>query len=132
MIQELNMSRNYIGDEGITAITTALTNSRIRVLGVAECGITLTGATSIATFLSVNNSIRMLGALCNHISKDGVHLILQSAMSNKVDIRIDHEQESSQVMMQLEEMWKNDHEIELTIREILEDWSKTNVVSSVV
>ena len=81
MIQKLDMSRNDIGDEGITAITTALINSRIRVLGVAKCGITLTGATSIATLLSDNNNICVL--LDNPITEDGAHLILQSAVNNK-------------------------------------------------
>ena len=92
MIQELGMSYNRIGDEGITAITTALTNSRISQLWVNECGIALTGARSIATLLSANHSIRELELRNNPITTEGAHLILQSAVNNKacqVDMSID-------------------------------------------
>ena len=44
VIQTLHMSDNNIGDDGITAIATALTNSTITMLQVENCGITLTGA----------------------------------------------------------------------------------------
>ena len=54
------MDGNSIGDDGITAIATALTNSRIKILQVDSCDITLTGVTSLATLLSVNQSIREL------------------------------------------------------------------------
>ena len=94
MIQELWMNDNTIGDDGITAIATALTNSRISQLGVMDCGITLTGARSIATLLLVNHSISKLVLRANAITTEGAHLILQSAVNNKacqVDIGIDYE-----------------------------------------
>ena len=87
------MTWNTIGDDGITAIATALTNSRISQLCVMGCGITLTGARSIATLLSANHSIRELVLLGNPITTEGAHLILQSAVNNKacqVDINIDY------------------------------------------
>ena len=68
MIQELWMHLNDIGDDGITAIATALTNSRISELLVSGCGITLTGARSLATLLSVNQSIRRLSLQDNPIT----------------------------------------------------------------
>ena len=100
VIQELHMSDNDIGDDGITAIATALTNSTIRELWVYNCGITLTGARSIATLLSVNHSIRQLWLQNNPITTEGVHVILQSAVSNEasqVDIYIDYDSTDSEV-----------------------------------
>ena len=113
------MSDNRIGDDGITAIATALTNSRISQLWVDGCGITLTGARSIATLLSANHSIRELVLHDNPITTEGAHLILQSAVNNKacqVDIYIDGE-------------YKRDSEGQ-TMMNILEDRRrmKTNVV----
>ena len=113
------MSHNTIGDDGITAIATALTNSRISQLWVMECGITLTGARSIATLLLANHSIRELILDDNPITTEGAHLILQSVVNNKacqVDISID------------DEYWR-DSEVQ-TMMNILEDRRrmKTNVV----
>ena len=100
VIQELWMSYNNIGDDGITAIATALTNSTIRELLVNNCGITLTGARSIATLLSVNHSIRDLWLRHNPITTEGAHVILQSAVNNEasqVDIHIDDDYTDSEV-----------------------------------
>ena len=83
VIQTLHMDDNNIGDDGITAIATALTNSTIRELWVGNCGITLTGARSIATLLSVNYSIRKLCLHNNPITTEGAHVILQSAVNNE-------------------------------------------------
>ena len=88
------MNDNTIGDDGITAIATALTNSRISQLWVNWCGITLTGARSIATLLLANHSISKLVLYDNPITTEGAHLILQSAVNNKAcqaDIYIDYE-----------------------------------------
>ena len=116
---ELWMSDNTIGDDGITAIATALTNSRISQLWVNGCGITLTGARSIATLLLANHSISKLKLYNNPITTEGAHLILQSAVKNKacqVDIGIGYE------------YWR-DSEVQ-TMMNILEDRRrmKTNVV----
>ena len=48
-----------------------------------ECGITLTGARSIATLLSANHTISNFMLLSNAITTEGAHLILQSAVNNK-------------------------------------------------
>ena len=50
-IQLLWIGYNFISDDGIAAIATALTNSRISELEDIRCGITLIGARSLATFL---------------------------------------------------------------------------------
>ena len=83
-IQLLWIGYNFISDDGIAAIATALTNSSISELEVIRCGITLTGATSLATFLLANQSIRKLWLAGNPITTDGAHLILQSAINNKL------------------------------------------------
>ena len=106
MIQELLINCNIIGDDGITAIATALTDSRISQLWVDECGITLTGARSIATLLLANHSISMLMLYGNPITTEGAHLILMAAVNNKacqIDIRIDYEyQRDSQVQTMMD------------------------------
>ena len=117
------MSNNTIGDDGITVIATALTNSRISQLWVDGCGITLTGARSIATLLLANHSIRELVLSDNPITTEGAHLILQSAVNNKacqVDIRIDHE------------YWRDSEG--QTMMNILQDrrWMKTNTTNNCV
>ena len=94
IIQELGMSGNTITDDGITAIATALTNSTISQLWFRGCGITLTGARSIATLLLTNHSISTLVLDNNPITTEGAHLILQSAVNNKAcqaHISIDYE-----------------------------------------
>ena len=83
-LQVLNMSLNKIGDEGITAIAGTLSNSQISKLYVRGCGITLTGARSLAVGLLVNNSVRRLNVSDNPITVEGARLILQSAVDNGV------------------------------------------------
>jgi len=57
---------------------------QISELYVSECGITLTGARSLAAGLLVNNSVRILYVLGNPITVEGARLILQSAVDNGV------------------------------------------------
>ena len=85
-LQVLRVSANSIGDDGISVIVEQLnkvTNSRISQLWIAECGITLTGARSIASLLSLNKSIKMLELHNNVITTEGARLILQSAVNNE-------------------------------------------------
>ena len=83
-LQVLCMSNNNIGDDGITAIAGALSNSQISELYVGKCGITLTGARSLAAGLLVNNSVTILRVYNNHITVEGACVILQSAVENRV------------------------------------------------
>ena len=90
----LYISNNAIGDDGINAIATALTNSRIRQLWVGGCDITLTGARSLATLLSFNQCIILLWLCNNPITTEGAHVILQSVVNNvacQATIKIDDE-----------------------------------------
>ena len=110
MIQVLWMDDNAIGDDGITAIATALTNSRLRELWVDRCGITLTGVRSLATLLSVNQSITNLWLPGNSITTEGARFLLQSAVDNeacKVQIGIDGEYKSDSEVQRMMNILEN-------------------------
>ena len=83
-LQELNIWRNSIGDDGISAITGALGNCKISKLSVGQCDITLTGARSLATALYSSNTIRELWLDSNPITIEGALLIVNSAVYNTV------------------------------------------------
>ena len=123
VIQVLYMSNNYIGDDNITAIATALTNSRIRELWVIGCDIALTGARSLATLLSVNQSIRELWLTRNPITAEGACVILQSAVNNK----------ACQAYIHIDDEYIRDSEVK-TLMNIMEDRRriKINVVGYLV
>jgi len=75
---------NNIGDDGITAIAGALGKSKIRVLNVPNCGITIMGAKELTTALSTNQTIKKLFLFDNPITVEGARLMLQSAINNGV------------------------------------------------
>ena len=83
-LQELYMFNNNIGDDGISAIAGALGNCKINRLDVRWCGITLTGAQSLAEALSSNHTIRELWLMGNPITVEGALLIVKSAVDNTV------------------------------------------------
>ena len=87
-LQELDMWNNNIGDDGISAIAGTLCNCKINILGVQWCGITLTGATSLAAALSSNHTIRELLLEDNPITVEGALLIVKSAVDNTVCQRV--------------------------------------------
>ena len=84
VLQVLWMGLNNIGDDGISVIAGTLGKSRIRKLSIHYCGITDIGAKQLATGLSLNSSIAELYVWDNPITVEGAHLILQSAVNNKV------------------------------------------------
>ena len=92
-LQELYISDNYIGDDGISAIAGALGNCKISELDVRGCGITLTGARSLATALYSSNTIRELGLSSNPITVEGALLIVSSAVHNTVCQRVEIDDE---------------------------------------
>ena len=98
-LQVLNMNDNKIGDDGISAIARVLGNCKINGLYVSECGITLTGARSLAESLPSNHTIRVLGLYKNAVTVEGALLIIKSAVHNKVshDVWIDDEYHNDEV-----------------------------------
>ena len=101
-LQELYMYNNNISDDGISAIAGALGNCKINTLNVEQCGITLTGARSLAAALSSNHTITELWLRYNPITVEGA-LLIKSAVDNTVCqcVRIDDEYEGVQKMMNI-------------------------------
>jgi len=83
-LEVLVMKWNNIGDDGIIAIAGALGKSRIRILNVARCGITIMGAKELTTALLTNQTIKALSLYYNPITVEGARLILQSAIDGCV------------------------------------------------
>jgi len=102
-LQDLHMGCNNISDDGISAIAGALDNCKITELSVGRCGITLSGAKSLAAALSSNHTIRVLGLRDNPITVEGAILIVKSAGHNKVcqDVYIDSEYKNDEVKMMM-------------------------------
>ena len=92
-VQELYIYNNNIGDDGISAIAGALGNCKISKLIVSGCGITLTGARSLATALYSSNTIRVLWLRSNPITVEGALLIVSSAVHNTVCQRVEIDDE---------------------------------------
>jgi len=111
-LQDLDMENNNIGDDGISAIAGALGNCKINRLFVRECGITLTGARSVAAALSSNHNIGGLWLEENPITVEGALLIVKSAVHNTVCqiVNIDYEyyknDEVNMMMNILEDRWR--------------------------
>ena len=81
---ELYMEINQIGDDGITAIASSLSNSSITLLDVRGCGISVVGVRSLAEAISSNQNIRTLWLWGNPITVDGARLIMKAAVDNAV------------------------------------------------
>ena len=98
-LQELYISYNNIGDDGISAIAGALGNCKISKLNVKECGISVTGARSLATALYSSNTIRVLSLQYNSITVEGALLIVNSAVHNTVcqHVEIDYEYKNDEI-----------------------------------
>ena len=104
-LEELQISNSNIGDDGISAIAGALGNCKISELYVMGCGITLTGARSLATALYSNNTVRELWLEDNPITVEGALLIVNSAVHNTVCqyvfIDDEHKNDEIQKMMNI-------------------------------
>ena len=92
-LQELLMGGNNIGNDGISAIARVLSNCKINGLYVYQCGITVTGARSLATALSSHPTIRVLSLEYNLITEEGAQQILEAAVNNTVTIKVDIDDE---------------------------------------
>jgi len=99
------MSVNYIGDDGITAVSTALTKSRINKLWFERCGITLAGARSLAALLSVNKSISELWLHDNFITTEEFETCLPAVNNEACQVHIDdkYDRELQKMMTNLED-----------------------------
>ena len=95
-LQVLNISENQIGDVGIAAIAESLICAKIIDLNVSTCGITFTGAKSLAMGLISNCTIKSLNVELNDITLNGSVVILEAAATNEVcqEVWINYEYES--------------------------------------
>ena len=87
-LQELYIGENNIGDNGISAIAEAVNNCELKILNIQKCGITLTGARSVAAALLSNCTIKELDLHYNPITIEGALLIVKSAIENTVCQRV--------------------------------------------
>ena len=111
---ELNIGDNQIGDDGITAIASSLSNSSITVLDVNGCGISVVGVRSLAEAISSNQNIRTLWLWNNPITVNGTRLIMKAAVDNAVckyvgiDIEYDDDDEIYRMRNILDDRSKQD------------------------
>ena len=87
-LQELYLSKNSIGNDGISAIARELRSCNINTLDVRDCGITLTGARLLAESLTPHVTIRELWLKHNPISVEGAQLIVEAAVYNRVTLHM--------------------------------------------
>ena len=88
-LRQLYIWENNVGDDGISAIAKELINCKINKLQIDECGITFTGAESIAAALSLNHFVTDLCLYGNPITIEGGLLIVKTAVHNSVCQRIE-------------------------------------------
>ena len=111
---KLYMEGNQIGDDGITAVASSLSNSSITLLDVRRCGISVVGVRSLAEAISSNQNIRSLWLRNNPITVDGARLIMKAAVDNAVceyvwiDIEYDDDDEVKRMKNILDDRRKQD------------------------
>ena len=105
-LQQLYISNNDIGDDGIFTIAGSLGDCKISSLSVNNCGITLTGTRLLATVVSCHHTIRDLWLLDNHITVEGALLIVNSAVYNTVceEVWIDDEYDKNDEILNLKKI----------------------------
>ena len=98
-LQRLYISKNNIGNDGVSAIAGALGSCKISKLDVSECSIAFTGATSLAVAISSQRTIRELVLEDNPVTVEGALLIVNSAVHNIVCqyVLIDDEYKNAEI-----------------------------------
>ena len=106
-LQHLHMKNNSIYNDGISTIAGALGHGKINSLDVSGCGITLTGAKSLAAALSSNHTITELWLSNNPITVEGALLIVKSAVNNTVCqcVVIDDKYVNDEIMKMMDILW---------------------------
>ena len=86
-LEKFDIGMNYLmGDDGISHVAEALKqNHQLKELWIGDCGITDKGAASLASALTVNNSLKMLhmGGFKGALTEDGLSEIARS-LHNKL------------------------------------------------
>ena len=115
---ELTMMGNQIGDDGITAIASSLSNISITLLDVRDCGISVVGVRSLAEAISSNQNIRTLWLWNNPITVNGARLIMKAAVDSAVCENI-----------WIDSKYDDDDEVKRMKKNILNDRRKQDVRS---
>ena len=89
ILEYLDISSNPIGDKGIAAIAENLNNSKICVLIVYNCNITVVGANKLAESLKYNQTIKILKLQDNDITVNGAIATLEAAVTHGVCQKVD-------------------------------------------
>ena len=87
-LQELYIGENHIGDNGISAIAETVNKCELEILHIQKCGITLTGARSLAAALLSNHTIKELNLRSNPVTTEGALLVIKSAIDNTICQRV--------------------------------------------
>ena len=83
MLQNVDISRNSIGDDGISAISDSLhVNTTLIQLVARSCKFHTKGAESIAEMLLTNKTLKYLNVSGNHIEDDGITVVICSIRGN--------------------------------------------------
>ena len=83
-LEELNINKNKLGDDGAVIISKGITKTNtLRVLEITNNNITSTGAEAIANSLLHNTSLEVLNMSDNAIGQDGATAIVQAITNSK-------------------------------------------------
>ena len=97
----VHVGSNFIGDEGIVAISTTLDNNRVsEKINVSDCKITEKGAKALAASLITNYTLKSLCMKKNDITVDGAIAVLGAAVANKIcqEVEIDSEYNTDDIV----------------------------------
>ena len=91
-LEKFDIGMNYLmGDDGISLVAEALKqNKQLKELWIGDCGMTDKGAASLASALTVNNSLRMLniGGVKGAQTEDGLSTIAHSLHNKSMFVKL--------------------------------------------
>ena len=91
-LEKLDIGWNYlVGDDGISHVAEALKqNKQLKELWISQCGMTDKGAASLASALTVNNSLKMLhmGGGEGKLTGNGLSTIAQSLANHSLLVKL--------------------------------------------
>ena len=91
-LKKLDIGWNYlVGDKGISHVAEALKqNKQLKELWIGDCGMTDKGAASLATSLTVNNSLKLLhmGGYKGALTEDGLSTIAHSLAKKSLFVKL--------------------------------------------
>ena len=86
VLTELDLSRNFIGDDGAEILTRHLGDNSLKELNLENCGFTSIGCSMLSDLILTNKSIKHLDLSTNFIGDQGI-LKLSNALERNKSIR---------------------------------------------